>query len=287
MQKKALYAIIVIAIIIVAAVAVYWFVTRKPEEHFEKVVENGDTISVNYIGQLNDSGLVFDTSLMDVAIDNTTYRKDATFEFRSSYQPLNFTVGSGQMIEGFDNGVLGMKVGDTKKVTVHPWEGYGNWSWDNVKNISVEENISKSETISKSEFESRTGELARNDTIFTHWVWNWRAKITEIKGDNITIEHLPQWNESDWTTYQSTKYDWNSTVTFINETVIKVRHKPVEGMNVSVLGGERVITLTNGRTNSGKVMNVTNETIVVDLNHKLAGKILDFEITVLSIEAKE
>lgn len=291
MEKKALYAFMVIAIIIVAAVATYWFVTRKPEEHFEKVVEKDDTISVNYIGQLNDSGLVFDTSLMDVAIDNTTYRKDATFEFRSSYLPLNFTVGSGVTIKGFDNGVVGMKKGETKKITVFPWDGYGNWSWDNVKNISVEENISKFETVSKSEFEARTGELGIENTTFTHWIWKWNATVDSVDGDNVTIENLrgqPALNMNyTGLTVQSTKYDWNSTVTFINQTVIKISHKPVEGMNVSVLGGERVITLTNGRTNSGKVMSVTNETIAVDLNHKFAGKTLDFEITVLSIETKE
>lgn len=285
MQKKAFYAIIVIAIITVAAVATYWFATRKPEEHFEKVVKNGDTILVDYIGRLNDSGLVFDTSLTAVAIDNDTYRKDASFEFRSPYQPLNFTVGSGRMIKGFDCGVLGMKEGETKKVTVFPWDGYGNWSWDNVKNVSVEENISKFETISKSNFEALTGELAIENTTFTHWVWNWNATVDSVEGDNVTIEHLrgqPAPNMSyEGLTKQSTKYDWNSTVIFINQTVIKLRHNAVKDMNTTAVG-------------RGKVLNITNQTapledqeIVVDLNFKLAGKILDFEITVLKIEAKE
>ncbi|OGN98979.1 MAG: peptidylprolyl isomerase, partial [Chloroflexi bacterium RBG_13_51_18] len=39
--------------------------------------------------------------------------------------PLTFTIGSGQVIPGFDNAVRGMKVGDIKTVTLPPEEAYG------------------------------------------------------------------------------------------------------------------------------------------------------------------
>ncbi len=51
-------------------------------------------------------------------------------EFDSSYsrnsEPLQFTVGAGQMIPGFDYGVRGMKVGGTRKITIPPELGYGS-----------------------------------------------------------------------------------------------------------------------------------------------------------------
>jgi peptidylprolyl isomerase len=69
-----------------------------------KMTENGDTVKVHYTGTLSD-GTVFDSSV--------------------NGDPLEFTVGAGQMIAGFDTAVLGMKVGETKKVTIPPDKAYG------------------------------------------------------------------------------------------------------------------------------------------------------------------
>ena len=68
-------------------------------------VENGDDIEVNYRGTLED-GEEFDSS----------YSRD---------QLLPFTVGAGQMIIGFDTGVVGMTLGETKNLVLSPEEAYG------------------------------------------------------------------------------------------------------------------------------------------------------------------
>ncbi len=70
-----------------------------------ETVESGDTIKVEYIGKFPDTGEVFDKS-----------------EGRG---PLEFTVGAGQMIKGFDAGVLGMKLNEEKTVTIPPEDAYG------------------------------------------------------------------------------------------------------------------------------------------------------------------
>jgi len=67
-------------------------------------IKTGDTISVDYTGKF-DNGEVFDTS--------------------RNRAPLKFTVGSGQLIPGFDAAVIGMQPGDTKTVTIAPEDGYG------------------------------------------------------------------------------------------------------------------------------------------------------------------
>jgi peptidylprolyl isomerase len=64
----------------------------------------GSKVSVHYTGTLDD-GTVFDSS--------------------QDREPLEFTVGQGQVIAGFDNAVEGMKVGDTNKVTIPVEEAYG------------------------------------------------------------------------------------------------------------------------------------------------------------------
>ena len=90
---------------------------------------NGDTVYVDYTGSLQD-GTVFDTSIQSVA-------QKANLPPRPSYSPLNFVVGAGQMIQGFDEAVVGMKAGDEKTVTIPPEKAYGAWSKDNVVDVPL------------------------------------------------------------------------------------------------------------------------------------------------------
>ncbi|MCC7556793.1 MAG: peptidylprolyl isomerase [Methanoculleus marisnigri] len=66
--------------------------------------KEGDTVKVHYTGKLED-GTVFDTS-----------------EERA---PLEFTIGSGQIIPGFERAVVGMEPGEAKTATIPPEEAYG------------------------------------------------------------------------------------------------------------------------------------------------------------------
>lgn len=68
--------------------------------------EKGKTVKVHYTGTLND--------------ENKTL-----FDSSREREPLEFTLGAGQMIQGFDNAVEGMKVGESKKVEVPMDEAYG------------------------------------------------------------------------------------------------------------------------------------------------------------------
>jgi peptidylprolyl isomerase len=67
-------------------------------------VKTGDVVRVHYTGTLVD-GSQFDSSV--------------------GRNPLEFTVGAGQMIAGFDAGVLGMVVGEKKTLQIDPDHGYG------------------------------------------------------------------------------------------------------------------------------------------------------------------
>lgn len=69
-------------------------------------VSKGDRIKVEYIGSFPEDGEVFDES-----------------EGRG---PLEFEVGAGQMIKGFDKAVVGMKLNEEKDVTIPPEEAYGS-----------------------------------------------------------------------------------------------------------------------------------------------------------------
>lgn len=82
------------------------------------IVTMGSNISVDYIGSL-ENGKVFDTSIEKVALENNLSSHGG------GYQPLKFTVGKGRVIKGFDEGVIGMKVGETRTLTIPPEKGYG------------------------------------------------------------------------------------------------------------------------------------------------------------------
>ena len=81
-----------------------------PRDLVGGVAQTGDTVSVNYTGRL-ENGTVFDSNVDP--------------KFGHPGQPLEFTVGAGQMIPGFDKGVLGMKIGEKKTLTLPPEEAYG------------------------------------------------------------------------------------------------------------------------------------------------------------------
>ena len=69
--------------------------------------QRGDSISVHYKGTLASDGSKFDAS----------YDRG---------QPLDFTVGQGQVIKGWDENLLDMCPGDKRKLTIPPEFGYGD-----------------------------------------------------------------------------------------------------------------------------------------------------------------
>ncbi len=70
----------------------------------DEVVKSEDKVGVLYKGTLND-GSVFDENTED--------------------KPLEFTAGKGMVIKGFDDAIMGMKVGESKTFTVLAAEAYG------------------------------------------------------------------------------------------------------------------------------------------------------------------
>ncbi len=77
--------------------------------------KSGDTVRIHYTGTLDD-GTQFDSS--------------------AGRDPLEFALGGGQVIPGFDNAVDGMAVGDSKTVTIPPEEAYGQRHEQLVQQVS-------------------------------------------------------------------------------------------------------------------------------------------------------
>ncbi|MFA5778067.1 MAG: FKBP-type peptidyl-prolyl cis-trans isomerase [Candidatus Paceibacterota bacterium] len=74
-----------------------------------EVAKAGDVVTMNYTGRL-ENGTVFDSNI------------DPKF---NHVQPFTFTLGAGQVIAGWDKGIVGMKVGEKKILTIVPVDAYG------------------------------------------------------------------------------------------------------------------------------------------------------------------
>lgn len=70
----------------------------------ERAAQSGDRVKVAYTGRFDD-GSVFDSS--------------------EGQPPLEFTIGTGEVIAGFDSAVLGLKTGESRTIDIAPEDGYG------------------------------------------------------------------------------------------------------------------------------------------------------------------
>ncbi len=75
-------------------------------------------MSVHYVGRFP-GGKVFDTSMKPEAM------KSGLFSPARDYRPLQVVLGRHQVISGFEEALLGMKVNETKEVTLPPEKAYG------------------------------------------------------------------------------------------------------------------------------------------------------------------
>jgi peptidylprolyl isomerase len=152
------------------------------------VAKLGDTVTVDYIGMFS-NGTVFDTSILQVA-------QRIGLSLEREYAPLIFTLGGRQVILGFEEGIIGMKEGETKTVTISPADAYGSW---------------KSELVLY-------------------------APIEKFMESNMTPE-----------------------------------------------AGREIYTNYKNVTYRGKVVATNSTTVIIDLNHPMAGETLSFQITLLKI----
>ncbi len=118
--------------------------------------KSGDTVKIHYTGTLDD-GTQFDSS--------------------EGRDPLEFQVGSGQVIPGFDKAVEGMAVGESKKVAIPPEEAYGE------RQDQMIQEVPKSALPPDLEPEVGMALSARNQAGN-----EMRLTVTEVKDDAITVD---------------------------------------------------------------------------------------------------
>ncbi len=152
MNPKIIILVVAIAVIAVVSGAYLVLANAQPQ-----VVVSGDNVSVYYTGSFT-NGTVFDSNAGKV--------------------PLNFTVGSGMVIQGFDHAVIGMGLDQNKTVTVPVNEAYGPVNPALI--VSVPANAFGNQTI-------KVGTMVR-ETANGHLV---EGVVTMVNSTNVTIDFNP------------------------------------------------------------------------------------------------
>lgn len=145
---------IVFAMVILGVIFILMYLIVSNTGPTVTVVKNGDNVSVFYtLSSIN--GTVIQSNF--------------------GAKPLSFVVGSGQMISGFNNAVIGMKVGQVKNVTLPPSEAYGNVNSSLI--ISVPITVFGNQTVS--------------DGMAVTSSYGQRGVITAVNSTSVTVDFNP------------------------------------------------------------------------------------------------
>ncbi len=113
--------------------AVAWIYPSDTHRH-GMAITSGDTVTIEYVGRFED-GTVFDTTKRSVAIEAGLIDEAAEHTF----EPLSIEVGTGELIEGFDDALIGLKEGVETTFTIDPEAGYGEWDEELVREFERDE----------------------------------------------------------------------------------------------------------------------------------------------------
>ena len=259
----------------------------------QKTVKIGDNVSVDYTGSLN--GTVFDTSVESVAKENDLYTPNRT------YEPLLFTVGKEQTIKGFDEGVIGMKIGESKTLVIPPDEAYGPKNPQMIQTIPIIQNVPLVRTFPKAaeipieDFNAMFGAdhkvgddvkapnadvnltiLSMNTTSGVSLIYHlsvgdsisseapWNDTVIKVDDKNITVKSEVRKDM----TFQSKDDPWTTTVTNVDSNNMTLTRSSIPGAKVP---------------NSDARISFNDTHIIIDYNSKLAGETLNFNVTIRSI----
>lgn len=93
-------------------------------------MEKGNVVRINYVGRIEGSGELFDTTRREVAEEENATNPNI------SYGPVPVIVGAEMVVEGVDEELVDMEVGDEKEITVPPEKAFGKREGDLIKTFS-------------------------------------------------------------------------------------------------------------------------------------------------------
>ena len=208
-------------------------------------VKAGDMVQILYVLKL-ENGSVFDAG---------------NFSFR---------VNSSEVIEGVDEALIGMKVGEKKTITVTPEKAYGYYDENKVYDVPLDDEMNVTEKLTVEQFNETFGEEPELHRLYRLEGMAWDMRVEKIENDTVTLIHQPE----DGMVFDLKDMYGNvygtAEVTTAGD-VIKVHTVPIRGATIATLLGQ------------GRIVDFNETHMKMDFNHPLASKKLTFEITLLNM----
>jgi len=241
-------------------------------------IEPGDLVIVGYVGTFADNGRVFDTSYKRVAEDNVTYPKAASFGWRNQWTNLSIEpVGAGKVIKGFDDGIVGLAIGDSKRIVVPPDMGYGSPDPTKVFERPLLQEVPAREVMNTTAFSDKYGASAQEGLIVKDPFWAWNATVS-LSNNVVTVLNSPAIGER-LRPYQA----WNARVVGIDDGanngigIVYVEHELTAGDagNIAARDGANQFIVSS--------VDPVKGVYVANYNREVVGRTLVFDVTVDSI----
>lgn len=262
------------------------------------LIQEGDEVSVDYTGYFQGApgefGAVFDTSRREIA-ENGSIPKSTGFMDKGTYDDLTFTVGSEQMIKGFDNAVLGKKVGQKFTVSIPPQDAYGESFDEMIYHLDTVQTIPVYQTLTMEAFQSLFGDV--DDPLgktLSHPVWTWDVTVMEVDPTEVTIMNQPiygdAYNPFIWNTTVEDISTERDTITLLHHTGDIVPETIVPSMTLSqfdLAWFDNAVTTPQWDEMGMGSVTVSGGMIAIDFNKEVAGKTLIFEIEINKINRGE
>lgn len=242
------------------------------------VVGPGDVVYLNYTGFFTD-GSVFDTTQNDIGTDFRVIQSDV-FQPRSLYEPQPFHPDRGELVEGFEEAIIGMRQGEYKSFFVPEDKAYS---------VHEEVEVNRTETIPlfeewpTSEFQRAFRQPPAQWLPVTHRKWNWTAQVESISEEGmVMLRHMPSVGDI------ATPYGWDTEVISIDSTADGGKGEIVLMHHVEDLGPGDWAKLYNSTAKPNEydeceILNITEDHVLLWVqrsHHKLAGYDLIFVVKV-------
>lgn len=271
----------------------------QKQDKTESIAKEGDKVSVDYVGKLED-GTIFDASIESEAKKSTNYSAGR------SYEPLPLTLEEGGgTITGFWKGIVGMKIGETKKVTIAPKDGYGE-AWTDNGESTVEKKIfddtlvrtiKKSETLDVIKMEvarevlEKEGSLPKVGDVLTN-ERGVKATVDAIDEKNVSLS-IDNANNP----FSGKKLVKGTTITFEDGNTGTITAVGKDDITLSIkntanpFAGKKLEVGLEGmyqETQKVKITKIEGDTVTISIQsknaNKLAGQTLVFDITLKDIK---
>jgi FKBP-type peptidyl-prolyl cis-trans isomerase 2 len=241
------------------------------------VAKLGDTVAVDYTLRLA-NGSIIDSSVLDDA------KTGGIFDSRRDYQPLVFQIKDNNgLIKGFTAGVVGMKVGETKIVTVPPEQGYGVWDPTKTEWINATYVMPINQSFPRTYVESNKIQVSKGQVVRMSFGLN--MEIVDF--DNSTV--YMRWMVTDNLNESSNSmgfvaapgkkfsyYNIPSQIDSVGKDDFTIRWLLETNQSYTAMDSE-------GNQDSFKVLAIDGDLAELDRNGLLAGETLYFTLTLRSI----